>query len=161
MKLKPLLLFLILFLILNQISFSQSSPDKVVDVKVKVSKQASVNTPVDGELVLQIKDGWHINANKPLDENLSPTVVVFKDNPEVKITKIIYPQPIITKLQFSQSQMALYEGDTIVKFQFVVNKGIKKRTLKIDGEVQYQPCNNQTCLFPTSKPFSFEVKIKK
>ncbi len=153
------LLFFLIFL--AGIILPQSTPDKVVDVKVKVPKVVSSNKITEAEIILQIKNGWHINANKPLDENLSPTVISFKDNPNIQIKKIIYPEPVITKLQFSQSQMALYEGEAAVKIQFIVKKEFKRKALKIDGEVQYQPCNNQTCLFPTSKDFSINLKIKK
>ncbi len=150
--------FLIFF---TGIIFPQSTSDKVVDVKVKVPKVVSSNKITEAEIILQIKNGWHINANKPLDENLSPTVISFKNNPNIQIKKIIYPEPVITKLQFSQSQMALYEGEASLKIQFMVKKDFKAKALKVDGEVQYQPCNNQTCLFPTSKNFSISLKIKK
>ncbi len=153
-----LLFFLILF---TGIILPQSSPDKVVDMKVKSPKVISLNKLTEAEIILQIKNGWHINSNKPLDENLSPTVISIKDNPNIQIKKIIYPEPVITKLQFSQSQMALYEGEAIVKIQFLVKKDFKKSILKLEGEVQYQPCNNQTCLFPTAKNFSTNLKIKK
>lgn len=141
--------------------FPQSSPDKVVEVNVKTPKVVYTNKESNIEVILQIKDGWHINSDKPLDDNLSPTVVSLNNNPEVKIVKISYPDPIITKLQFSQSQMALFEGEAVVKIQLMVNKGVKEKTIKLKGEVQYQPCNNQTCLFPTSKTFTIELKLKK
>lgn len=160
MKLNKFFLIFFLFYYAG-INFPQTTSGKVVEVKVKAPKVISVNTLIQADIVIQIKNGWHINSNKPLDDNLSPTLVSLKNNPNVLIKKIIYPEPIISKLQFSQSQMALYEGEAVVKIQFMVSKKFRKRTLKLDGEVQYQPCNNQTCLFPASKSFSFELKIKK
>lgn len=161
MKIIFLIWFAFFFVAINQNALSQSSPDKVVDIKVKVPKEVSKNNLIEAEVILQIKNGWHINSNKPLDESLTPTVVSLKDTSSIKILKTIYPEPILTKLQFSQTQMALYEDEADVKIQFRINKGLKKQTMKIRGEVQFQPCDNQTCLFPTSKPFEFELKFKK
>ncbi len=151
------LLFIIFFV---GRGLTQTSPDKVVDVKIKIPKVISIGKPFDADVALQIKNGWHINSNKPLDDNLSPTVVSIKSNPGIQVKKIIYPEPLITKLQFSQSQMALYEDEAIVKIQFIIKKKFKKRNLKLEGEVRYQPCNDQTCLFPTSKPFVINLKVK-
>ena len=161
MKIIFLIWLAFFFVTINQNDFSQSSPDKVVEIKVKVPKVVPKNKLIEAEVILQIKNRWHINSNKPLDESLTPTVVTLKDNSSIKVLKTIYPEPILTKLQFSQTQMALYEDEADVKIQFKINKGFKKQTIKIRGEVQYQPCDNQTCLFPTSKPFEFELKLKK
>ena len=160
---KIIFLFLLAFFCaaINRNAFSQSSPDKVVDIKVKAPKEVSRNNLIEVQVILQINNGWHINSNKPLEESLSPTVVTLKDNSYIKVLKTIYPEPILTKLKFSQSQMALYEDEAVVIIQFKIDKGFKKRSLAIRGEVQFQPCNNQTCLFPTAKPFEFELKLKK
>jgi len=160
MRLLIYFLIFVIFIYAGE-SFPQSSPDKVISIKVKAPKVISADSLLEADIVLQIKDGWHINSNKPLDENMSPTVVSLKNNHDVNIIRIIYPEPVITKLQFSQSQMALYEGEAIVKIQLMVNKGVKKKSLKLEGQVQFQPCDNQTCLFPASKAFTFELKIKK
>ncbi len=139
----------------------QPSSGNVVEIKVKAPKLVSADKEINAEVTIKIADGWHINSNKPLDDNLSPTVVSLKKNPDIDIKSITYPQPVITKLQFSQSQMSLFEDEAVVKIRFIINKSFRKNALKLEGEVQYQPCNNQTCLFPASKPFTIDLRIKK
>ncbi len=159
---KNFILTLFLFSLFSGFINSQTtSKDKIVDVKVKAPREISVNKTFDVEIILDIKDGWHINANKPIGDNLVPTKVSLKDTSTIKVVKGIYPQPILTKLQFSNSQMALYEDQAVVKVRLKVKKEFGKRSIKLRGEVQYQPCNDQTCLFPASEPFSFDLKIKK
>ena len=161
MKFIFLVLFTFFFAAITNNSLAQTSPEKVIDIKVKAPKEIAKDKIIEADIILQIKNGWHINSNKPLDESLSPTVVNIKDNSAIKVIKTIYPEPILTKLQFSQSQMALYEDEAVIKIQFKVDKSFKQRNIKLNGEVQFQPCNNQTCLFPAAKQFEFGLKIKK
>jgi DsbC/DsbD-like thiol-disulfide interchange protein len=160
---KQNLFFVIMFLlILNNSAFTQSvSPDKVVDVKVITPHAVSSQGLADVEVVLNIKKGWHLNANKPFDKNLSPTVLSFKETAGIQVLKITYPEPSIGKLQFSESQLALYEDNVIIKIQLKVNKKTGSQPLKLEGEVKYQPCNNETCLFPAAKSFTINLSSKK
>ncbi len=161
MKFKIYLVSLFFFL-LNHFSYSQNlTPDKIVDVKIKTQNKISPGGIINADIILTIKKGWHINANKPFDNNLTPTVISLKDTSEIKIVKIIYPSPSLVKLQFSESQLSVYEDEAIIKLQLKIKKGLKKSSVNFRGEVQYQPCDNQTCLFPASKPFAFELNIKK
>jgi DsbC/DsbD-like thiol-disulfide interchange protein len=161
MKKPSYFLFVILLLITVNITFSQSiSPDKIVDIKIIIPHGISSTGLVDAEVILSIKKGWHINANKPLDENLSPTVLSFNENNSVQIQKITYPDPSLKKLSFSDSKLALYEEDVIIKVQIKVNKKSASQGLKLDGTVKYQACNDQTCLFPVSKPLSIVLGPK-
>jgi uncharacterized protein len=153
---------IILFLITNIAGLTQTvTPDKVVDIKVIIPHPVSSTGLADAEVVLNIKKGWHINANKPLDQNLSPTVITFKESTAYQIIKITYPEPMLEKLPISESQLALYEDQIIIKVQIKVTKKTDNQLIKLEGNVKYQPCNNQTCLFPTAKPFNINLVSKK
>ena len=138
-----------------------ASPNDIVGIKVKTSGESNRNGIVEADIILEIKKGWHINADKPLDDYLTPTVVSIKDTVNVNLISIKYPPPLLSKLKFSGNELALYENEAVIKLQLRIKKGFKKLSLKINGGVQYQPCNDQTCLFPVSKPFSIELKFKK
>jgi len=162
MKRLNIILTIILILFYCSNGFTQSiSPDKVVDVKVITPHAVSSQGIADVEVVLNVKKGWHLNANKPFDKNLSPTSISFKENPAVQILKITYPEPAIEKLPFSEQELALYEDNVIIKLQIKVIKKQGGQPIKLEGTVSYQPCNNETCLFPTSKPFTINLSSKK
>jgi hypothetical protein len=147
-------------LVFNQEILGQNiSPKDVVNIKVKTAKLLNKNEIINLDVILMLKDGWHLNANKPLDDYLTPTVVSL-DTSNVHIVNEEYPEPLLTKLKFSETQLALYEDETVIKLSLTIKKGFKKSVLKLGGEVQYQPCNDQTCLFPVSKPFSVELHFK-
>jgi DsbC/DsbD-like thiol-disulfide interchange protein len=151
---------LILFIFYTGTLFSQDTPDKIVDIKLSsINKNIRKDSLVTLELFLNIKNGWHINSNKPLDSNFIPTIVSLNDTSSFKVKKIDYPVPQLKKLSFSENELSLYEDQALIKIQLVVNKNYKKKNLTVNGKVQYQPCNDQTCLFPATKSFSVVLAI--
>lgn len=159
---KYLVLVVSILLLCSSDIFSQNiSPVAVVDI----SSKSTVNKTPDGteitlNIILSIKDTWHINANKPSDESLTPTVVKFDKSRDFAVTGIKYPPAEMLKLQFSSEELALYETQATIKAKLFVSNNYKGKELIVKGTLQYQPCNNQTCLFPVSKPFSLEVKLR-
>jgi uncharacterized protein len=155
-----LLELFILFISFAEISFPQDTQYKIVDIKLSATnKIIRIDSAVTVELSLNIKNGWHINSNKPLDPNLIPTVVSLNDTSSFKVKIIEYPLPQLKKLSFSENELSLYEDQALIKIRIIINKNYKKRDLVINGKVQYQPCNDQTCLFPFTKNFSVALVI--
>ena len=99
----------------------------------------------DETILLQIKmaPGWHINADKPLENYLIPTKVTLKTQEETEIAKIIYPEAEIKKLGFSEKPLALYEGTFDIR---VETKNLNSKTSHIQLEIQ--TCSDQICLPP-------------
>jgi hypothetical protein len=106
---------------------------------------------------VNIKAGWHLNSNKPLDEYLTPTSVKLKDTSGIKILKIEYPPEMIAKLQFSDSELSLYEGMVTIKVSLKADDEFLKSKKKAKFELEYQACNNQTCLFPVQRILSINL----
>jgi DsbC/DsbD-like thiol-disulfide interchange protein len=142
------------------VSYSQDTSDKVVNINLSpVTKTIKTGSLVELDLLVNIKEGWHINSDKPLDPNMVPTVVSLRDTSVYKIKNIKYPLPHIKKLAFSENELSLYEDAAAVKIQLIIDKNYNKKNININGEIQYQPCNDQTCLFPFTKSFSANLKI--
>lgn len=153
-------IYIVLFTaVLSVLIFPQDTPDKIVNISVE-QKSKQIKPGKDSELLVKvkIKKGWHINANKPLDKNLVATTLTINESPDYTVSGIIYPQPIIGYLSFSENELALYEGEAVIQVKIKPGKKVKdKFTLK--GQLQFQPCNDQTCLFPFKKDFSTELKV--
>ncbi len=151
---------LIFFVLWGESIYSQDTPDKIVEVKLSsVTKTIKKDSVVNLELLLNIKDSWHINSKKPLDPNLVPTIISLKDTSAFKVIKIKYPEPLLKKLSFSENELSLYEYETMIKIMIIIDKNYHKKRLTISGKIQYQPCNNQSCLFPYTKSFSADLVI--
>ena len=64
---------------------------------------------------LEIQPGWHINAHKPLSENLVATTLEAVTEPLAwRLTDTSYPRPITKSLGFQSEALALYEDTTLV-----------------------------------------------
>ncbi len=150
---------IILFILFNGNLFPQDTPDNIVDAKLfSINKIIKKDSVIDLKLLAEIKKGWHINSNKPLDPNLVPTVISL-DTSFFKIIEIKYPQPYIKKLSFSENELALYENEAVIKIRILIDKNYKLKNLNVNGKIQYQPCNDQTCFFPLIKKFSVDLII--
>src|SRR3990170_7613738 len=109
-------------------------------------------------LTAVINSSWHINSNKPNDEFLIPTVVSAKGN-GIKLVKVRYPKPLELKFSFSDSPVSVFEGETKIGLTFEVQENAASGKQNVDVVLDYQACNNATCLPPKSTSTQFEVNV--
>lgn len=161
-RIKYSTLFIVIMFLSAAGAYGQNvTPESVVTVSSKSSvKKGPEGTLVTLNVILSIKDSWHINSDKPTDKSLTPTKIKFSKSKEYSVTRVKYPPAEMLKLSFSNQELALYEMQATVKTSLFVSKDYKGKELTVKGTLQYQPCNNQTCLFPVSKPFSLVVSLK-
>ncbi|OQK17502.1 hypothetical protein AU255_06400 [Methyloprofundus sedimenti] len=94
------------------------------------------------QVILSVKPGWHINAQKPLQDYLIPTKISLPNN---ELDKVIYPPAILKKLSFGQQKLALYENQLTV--QATLPETLKDNPY-IHIQIQLQACNDKHCLAP-------------
>lgn len=94
--------------------------------------------------------GWHINANKPLDSYLIPTELVVEAPPGFEVTRIVYPEPVLRKLEISEGKMALYDGATVFGAAISVGANVAPGAYRVTATLKYQGCNDRTCVEPAS-----------
>src|SRR5574338_1181145 len=103
---------------------SESPPIKSIDV-VKAMPQETTLAPGDsGDAVvrLQIKDGYHVNANPPSQSYLKATEIELKPQEGISVEFITYPDPLIRKFSFSETPLKVYEGETNLKLRLKADK---------------------------------------
>lgn len=110
------------------------------------------------DVVASINPNWHINSNKPNDEFLIPTIVSAKGN-GIKLVKIRYPKPLELKFSFSDSPVSVFEGETKFGLTLEVQKNAAAGKVYVEVVLDYQACNDVTCLPPNSASESFELHI--
>ncbi|MEO8232699.1 MAG: protein-disulfide reductase DsbD [Ignavibacteriota bacterium] len=148
---------IIIFMILGLQVFAQNQD--VVQLSV-VEKTIKVNQgePVSVTLTITINSGWHMNSNKPNDEFLIPSVLTSKSN-TVKLIEIEYPHANEIKLSFSEELVSVYEGNETAKLTFKANKDAVVGKSKVVVTLEYQACNDNSCLPPNETTTEFEVEI--
>ena len=106
---------------------------------------------------LSIEPGWHVNANPPaLDYNI-PTKVTLEGAAGLSPGSVRYPAGKQVKLDFEDSTLLVYDVAAEVSVQLGAAPDAKSGTLH--GRVEYQACNDQVCLAPTSVPFTVAVNV--
>ncbi len=101
-------------------------------------------THYDLRIIMQLRDGWHINAHQPLQQHLIPTNMVLMNSPQWQIESVQYPQQAIIKLDFSEQMLALYQGEFHIKSQ--LNRQVQG--LNPIVRLDLQACNDRLCLPP-------------
>ncbi len=128
-------------------------------VRIKADVEAGTESKV---LVLdiEIQPGWHINAEKPLSENLIPTTLeADKDSSVWSLADVGYPPAIIKELGFQSEPLALYEGDVRLTARVQQNQSVPVLPpLRI--KLRLQACDEKICLPPETLVLQVPVRIK-
>jgi hypothetical protein len=131
----------------------------------QISSVVSINTPpkttvkrnqvITTDLGVQLRNGYHVNSDKPDDPYLIPLKLTWTTPGIAEATEITYPKPMMEKLEFSTKPVSIFSGDfkTQTKFKIAPNAPLGEQV--IVGKLRYQACNNRECL----PPRTLEVKV--
>ena len=116
------------------------------------------------ELDIDLDEGWHINANKPLQDYLIATELKGVNH---TLSDIRYPAPHTRKLGFQSEALSLYEGDIVIEAELstanatandttrteenavnAVADSVAKASDRTTLELTLQACNDEICLAP-------------
>ena len=161
MNIKKLTLILLILLLGlgSQLSFAQTDKN-VVEIKAYNSMD-KVYSGNEFKLAVKadISEGWHINSNKPHDDFLIPTKITIDTSKGFILKKVVYPNAQDVKLSFSDKPLSVWEGAIYFGAMVEASNDLKPGTYYIPFEVEYQSCNNQTCLAPTSARDTLAIQI--
>lgn len=107
---------------------------------------------------VKVDSGWHINSDKPYEDFLIPTGLSI-DTSAFKLIKVVYPKPHDLKLDISETPMSVWEGEVFMGALVTAPKDLAPGKYKLPVSVNYQSCNNMTCLPPNSVSDTVEIEI--
>lgn len=108
--------------------------------------QATAKMMKDGTAArvhLRIAEGWHVNANQPLEDAFIPTVIESVGASENAGLTVAYPKPLKRKLGFHDDVLALYEGEIDAYVKAQADAPIPKKLA-----ITVQACSDRICLEP-------------
>ncbi|MEO5617432.1 MAG: cytochrome c biogenesis protein CcdA [Candidatus Eisenbacteria bacterium] len=140
--------------------FGREIPESHELVQIKI---APVRIPAGGSatamVMLQVMNGWHINANPAANENAIPTEIEFTTAHGIRAAGVRYPEPKIQKLSFDPEPLLVFDGATTVPVTLRAAAGAALGTFRLSGKVLFQACDDAICLPPASVPFDMEVEV--
>ena len=110
-------------------------------------------------VVAEIRNGYHINANKPADEFLIPTTLTAQLPNGLRELETVYPPQQSLKFSFSQTPLLVYTGRAPIFVRLQAGGDAPLGAITIPLVLRYQPCNDTTCLPPVKIPISVTVQI--
>jgi thiol:disulfide interchange protein DsbD len=122
---------------------------------IKIKSYSSLDKAVIGSELLiavevEIAETWHINSDKPKDEFLVPTNLSVSGNDKIEFIKVAYPPAKEYKFDFSESPVLVWEGKFFIPVKIKFSENIEVGNSPIIVSLEYQACNNMTCLAPNS-----------
>jgi len=101
---------------------------------------------------VEVKPGWHVNSNVPLDPYLIPTRMTLRLPAGWSASPPAFPPHRVTKLAFSPDPVAVFEGAFDVTATVSLAPGAASGA--VSGAVEAQACNDHVCLPPAEVPFT-------
>lgn len=158
-KMKKINLIIVMLLSLNSLIFSQFPMQNMDPVKWSFSHEKISDGVYNLKFTAAIDKPWHMYAIKQEQSGPIPTNFQFNENKNVvfksEIIELIKP---VVKFDegFKFNIGAYYERAEFERKIEVKGKGVQL----ITGEVEYQCCDDETCLPPFVKEFSFSLEGK-
>ncbi len=112
-----------------------------------------------GAVRVSISKGWHVNAHETLDEFLIPTVLDIESIPGFEPRGVAYPGHKMATFSFSPDPMAVYEDEFVLGFLIHVDDTVLPGAYEIQGQLQYQACNDKTCAQPSKQAVTIPVTV--
>ena len=98
-------------------------------------------------LDLVIKEGWHLNGPKPLQEDLIGTTVEGAGS-RFEVTNLRYPEPRRTQVSTQSGDVLIYEGAQRISFRVRPSPPAEPPPVSIPVSLQLQACDDRLCLLP-------------
>jgi len=114
---------------------------------------------VQAAVVVDIPQGYHVNANKPLGKYAVPTVLRIDAPGGVRIGPILYPRASVRKFSFSSESLAVYEGRIVLRFNVTVPASFNQGGTELRARLRYQSCTDDTCFQPETREVSMPIGI--
>ena len=143
---------------------TETEPPRInsVDV-VKAMPQETTLAPGESGVVpvrLQIKNGYHVNANPPSQSYLKATEIELKPAEGISVEFITYPDPLIRTFAFSETPLKVYEGETELKVQLKADKSASPGKHNLSAKLRVQACDDKVCYAPGAMDVTVPVNVK-
>jgi thiol:disulfide interchange protein DsbD len=90
----------------------------------------------------------HVQANKPREEGLIPTVLTITAPAGVTIDELVYPEATEFAVLGFDQPLLVYDHDFVIGVRATVATSVSPGTLELPARLRYQACNDTVCFLP-------------
>ena len=149
---KSIFLFLLIVycLLPTAYSFAQFGEQQAHIKSYLATDSIHPGSEVKATVKVTINKTWHINSNKPNDDFLIPSKLEIASSEKIKLVKVSYPKGKELKFDFSEKPLSVYESEVTLPALLKIPAEINPGKYKVVFTLEYQACNNKTCMPPNS-----------
>jgi uncharacterized protein len=130
--------------------------DVVAEVIAAGPVELRVGETRDVVIEIVVKPGYHVQANPAAWPYLIPTALTLASAPGVTVGTPRYPAPKRLRLAGGGDELLVYDR------RFVIVVPITHATsgavsVRLEGSLRYQGCDDRHCFFPRSTPIALVV----
>ena len=123
------------------------------------TKAVRHGAPVALSLKVTLPKELHVQANKPRDPALIPTVLTLTPPAGVTIGKIVYPTPTDLAQTGQAEPLAVYGHEFTIRVDATLAKDVKPGALTLPGKLRYQACDDKMCFPPRNAETAWTVTV--
>ena len=133
-----------------------------VDVVKAQPQEVTLAPGESGEtlVLIQITNGYHVNANPPSQPYLKPTELELKPTDGISLESVTYPDPLVRTFGFSDKPLKVYEGNTQLKVRLKADKKVTPGKHNLSAKLRVQACDEKVCYAPGALDVVLPVNIK-
>lgn len=136
----------------------QGRPKPVVAALVETNGiHAGVPTRV--ALKVTLPEDLHVQANKPRDPLLIPTVLTITPPAGVTVTDITYPVAKDFQLQGQSTPLLVFDHEFVVGATVTVAASAAAGEISMPARLRYQACNSSTCFAPATEQAAWTLNV--
>ncbi len=137
------------------LAFAQYSNVLTLNPPEKIAGKKGETVTAPFELVL--KNGFHVNSNKPNEEYLIPLRLTWTDSGAQPV-QTDFPAPKQEKYAFSAKPVSVFSGTFKVQQKFKISPGATNGF--VTGKLRYQACNDHECLPPKNIDIKVPLEVR-
>ncbi len=151
------------FLVLSGGIGSQAAAQSPPHINVTASTsnhKVNRGRTVRATVTMDIPGGYHVNSARPLEKFLIPTSLKVDAPDGMRVGPITYPRAVLRKFKFSKSNVSVYEGRAVMRFNIIAPPGTSTGAKELKLNLRYQSCNDEVCFPPQTKELSLWLHVE-
>ncbi len=118
------------------------------------------NATVQVKIPVVVKEGYHVNSNKPNEEYLIPLKLTWTSLGALEGGAVTYPKPALEKYEFSEQALSVYAGafDLVANFKVAANAAAGPGAAA--GKLRYQACSHKACYPPKTVDITVSYQVQ-
>jgi len=137
-----------------------SSSAELVSVETALRRRPlPAGESVRAAVVLDVDDGWHVNARRPTYDYLIGTTLDWTADPDVTVGDTQYPSPKSLQMDFVENPIDVYDGDVVFYADVRARPEATPGERRLTGRLRVQACNDRTCLRPSTVRATLPVPV--